>query len=325
MRRPDCAKSASGIFQSHAPPINAARSSGTLSLSGWRMSIDFEKVKHDSDLSEVAGRYCNLTARGGKWWSLCPFHEDTKANNFNIYKGRDGASRYRCFSCGEGGDVVDFVSKIEGISAVEAIKMLERNTLPDVGTYVKKQLPPSQSNEWHPIVPVPPNATEYEPSRTLNPNHGRIVDYRWMMERLDPYYNAEGDLMFYVIRCRYPDGGKMTPVISWCRGPNGEELWAAKRPLPPFPLMGLDEITANPEKKVILVSGEKCRAALAPVFPEVVVATWLGGDEAIKDTDWSPLVNVPSILEWADKDAPGTNAMNKIAKIIDGIEKSGTG
>jgi hypothetical protein len=287
--------------------------------------IDFDKVKHSQSLPDVIGRYVDLRRSGARFWGLCPFHKDTKPTNFNVFRGKDGGGRYRCWACGESGDVVDFIARIEGVSIAEAVKILDGNALPDVGTYKPKTLPPSQVNEWNSISPVPEHATAYEPSVTLNPNHGRKVDYRQFMERLDPYFNTAGALVFYVIRVKYPDEAKMTIAVSWCRGPNGQECWAAKRPAPPHPIMGADEIAARPDAKVVLVSGEKCKAMLAPVFPEVIVITWLGGDKNIHNTDWSPLVDVKSVWQWADADIPGNNAMNKIAKIVAEIEKAGTG
>ena len=89
--------------------------------------------------------------------------------------------------------------------------------------------------------------------------------------------------------------------------------------------MGADELAARPDAKAVLVSGEKCKAKLAPLFPEVVVITWLGGDANIHNTDWAPLLAVASVFQWSDADIPGNKAMHKIAKIVGKIEKSGTG
>lgn len=51
--------------------------------------------------------------------TCCPFHKE-KTASFSV-KG----NRYKCFSCGEGGDVIDFVSKYYNISPIEAAKRLD--------------------------------------------------------------------------------------------------------------------------------------------------------------------------------------------------------
>lgn len=288
------------------------------------MSIDFQSVRDANPLFEVVARYVDIRRRGNVYYGKCPFHDDTNPS-FNVYEGDDQIWRYRCHACGESGDVIDFVSTIEGCDTAEAVKRLSGGNLPPVGTYVPKTLPRSQINLWEPIVPAPPDAPEYVPEFTFNPNRGRKVNYQRCMERLDPYYGPDGSLLFYVIRLRFSDGKKACPVITYCKGPKGERAWTAKRMKAPYPLQGLDELAARPNANVMLVSGEKCKAALSPVFTEYVVISWLGGDEAVNESDWSPLAAVDKIYLWPDADKSGNTAMNRIAKIVDGIEKSGTG
>lgn len=50
------------------------------------------------------------------WFAACPFHAD-KTPSLKLYKD----NRWHCFGCGAGGDTVDFVMKIDGISFKEAI------------------------------------------------------------------------------------------------------------------------------------------------------------------------------------------------------------
>lgn len=53
---------------------------------------------------------------------LCPFHPDTRAQNFRV---NVGTGAYHCFSCGVGGrDIVDFIRRRYGVSLAEALKRL---------------------------------------------------------------------------------------------------------------------------------------------------------------------------------------------------------
>lgn len=294
------------------------------------MSTDFHTVRDQYPLPEVVARYCgDLKQRGSKYWSLCPFHDDTHADNFNIYRTRAGHYAFRCFACGEAGDVIDFVAKIEGCDVAEAVKRLTGDALPQVGTYKPKPLPKNQEHDWIPIVPAPANAPPYNPERTFNPVAGEVKNYKRIMSRLDAYRGTKGELLFYVIRIEFDDKNdkhrKATPVITYCEGPGGKRRWCAKRHNPPYTLLGLEELAARPKANVIVVSGEKCKAALTPVYKDYVVVTWLGGDDAVTQTDWSPLAGRNTVLCWPDADNPGNSAMNKMTKIVDEIEKNGTG
>lgn len=58
-----------------------------------------------------------LRPKGNYYEALCPFHNDRHLGSFKVDKRRN---RWRCYSCGEGGDAVDFVSKFDNISWFQA-------------------------------------------------------------------------------------------------------------------------------------------------------------------------------------------------------------
>jgi hypothetical protein len=60
-----------------------------------------------------------LRRQGSRHVALCPFH-DEKTPSFFIFNDR----RFKCFGCGEHGDVIDFVQKHYGISFQGALKHL---------------------------------------------------------------------------------------------------------------------------------------------------------------------------------------------------------
>jgi DNA primase catalytic core len=69
---------------------------------------------------DVVGRHVQLKRRGSAWVGLCPFHSE-KSPSFYVNEAR---KNYHCFGCGEGGDAIAFVRKIEGLGFVEAVKDL---------------------------------------------------------------------------------------------------------------------------------------------------------------------------------------------------------
>lgn len=77
------------------------------------------RVKELVRLTDVLTRY-NLTPnRAG--FLHCPFHSGDRDASLKIYPATDS---WYCFGCGEGGDVIDFVAKMDRCSFAEALKRL---------------------------------------------------------------------------------------------------------------------------------------------------------------------------------------------------------
>ena len=76
-----------------------------------------ERIKQSVDIIDVAKRYLNID-RYGK--AVCPFHPD-KNPSLHFKK-----NLYHCFGCGAGGDVIDFVRRIESVSFIEAVRTLSQ-------------------------------------------------------------------------------------------------------------------------------------------------------------------------------------------------------
>lgn len=79
------------------------------------------EVREKAPIDEVVSAYVTLKNAGsGSMKGLCPFH-DEKTPSFNVNTSR---GTYHCFGCGEGGGVIDFVMKIDGLGFVETIERL---------------------------------------------------------------------------------------------------------------------------------------------------------------------------------------------------------
>ena len=78
------------------------------------------KARHPlGDTVEAAG--VRLRGRGRVRQGICPFHDEAEGS-FTVYADSE---RFYCFGCGEGGDVLDFVQKSEGLTLPEAIARLD--------------------------------------------------------------------------------------------------------------------------------------------------------------------------------------------------------
>jgi DNA primase catalytic core len=71
-----------------------------------------------------------LSRAGGDLVGRCPFHPDGGRPNFYVYAR---SNRWRCHRCAVGGDVLDFVQRIEGVGFLEAARILSARRPPRSG------------------------------------------------------------------------------------------------------------------------------------------------------------------------------------------------
>lgn len=81
---------------------------------------DIERVKEVSDIIELIGSRLSLTRSGSNFRALCPFHSE-KSPSFFV---SETMQRYKCFGCGETGDVFTFLEKYEGMTFAESLQYL---------------------------------------------------------------------------------------------------------------------------------------------------------------------------------------------------------
>ena len=75
------------------------------------------EIKSKNDIIDIIGSYINLDDKNK---AICPFHND-HSPSFSVSSEKQ---IYKCFSCGESGNVITFVQKFNSISFIEALKLL---------------------------------------------------------------------------------------------------------------------------------------------------------------------------------------------------------
>jgi len=73
-----------------------------------------------NDITEIVADFVNLKKTGNGMKGCCPFHEE----NTPSFHVSDQKGIYKCFGCGIGGDVIDFLMRIEGLEFHEVIYKL---------------------------------------------------------------------------------------------------------------------------------------------------------------------------------------------------------
>jgi DNA primase len=79
-----------------------------------------DEVKERLTIDQVVSSYVPLKKAGRIYKGLCPFHSE-RTPSFTVSPDR---GIYKCFGCGKGGDIFDFVIEMEGLTFPEALKLL---------------------------------------------------------------------------------------------------------------------------------------------------------------------------------------------------------
>ncbi|MDR1106043.1 MAG: DNA primase [Treponema sp.] len=84
--------------------------------------VTIQEVNDRLDALAVVGDYVRLEKKGGRYWGLCPFHNE-KTPSFTVDPGR---KMYHCFGCGQGGGIITFIMEMDKLTFPEAVETLAR-------------------------------------------------------------------------------------------------------------------------------------------------------------------------------------------------------
>ena len=94
-------------------------------MAGRIRDEDIALVRERARIEDVVREYVTLkSAGGGSLKGLCPFH-DERSPSFHVTPSR---GMWYCFGCGEGGDVLGFLQKIDHLSFAESVEKLASKT-----------------------------------------------------------------------------------------------------------------------------------------------------------------------------------------------------
>lgn len=77
-----------------------------------------QEVTAKADALTIIGEYVRLEKKSGRYWGLCPFHNE-KTPSFSVDPDR---KFYYCFGCSKGGGILNFIMEMEKLSYPEAIE-----------------------------------------------------------------------------------------------------------------------------------------------------------------------------------------------------------
>lgn len=84
------------------------------------MDTEIQQIKDRINVADVVGQYVKLRRSGRTYTGLCPFHKE-RTPSFHVSPER---GTYKCFGCGEGGDIFSFLQKMDGTDFPTVLKQL---------------------------------------------------------------------------------------------------------------------------------------------------------------------------------------------------------
>lgn len=161
------------------------------------------------------------------------------------------------------------------------------------------------SDEWTPVFPVPDSAPEPD-------LQNKYLKKDLQETRRFAYRNAKGQLLGYVVRLEDEAGHKQTLPLTYWEHQKGFNAWRWKGFVGDVKtLYGLEKLSQNPLKPVLIVEGEKAADIAQQKLHEYVVISWIGGAKNYAKTDWTPVIG-RHIVIWPDNDAVGLSAAQNI-------------
>ena len=81
-----------------------------------------EELIARNPIEDVVGQYVSLKRSGANLFGLCPFHGE-KTPSFSVAPDK---GIYYCFGCHKGGNAINFMMEIEGLSYPDAVRALAK-------------------------------------------------------------------------------------------------------------------------------------------------------------------------------------------------------
>jgi putative DNA primase/helicase len=221
----------------------------------------------------------------------CPYHPDTNPSA-GIFRGDDGAWRFKCQVCGVHGDVYD---------------IRQRNGEGTLGEQVRATMPKLEPPKMPPPTPAskPPKtyATVGEAQQALL-RFVQSVKGETYRQTAEWVYRWQGDEYARVLRFDGIDGKTFRPlrVVSGGYQIGDPQTWHPYR---------VDELPND--ATVYIVEGEKAADALWSIG--IPATTSAHGAKSARNTNWSSLKG-RNVVIWPDRDEPGNGYASEVAALL---------
>lgn len=285
---------AEDIFREYAPMINGKR--------------EFQRKG-----GELKSGSMYMVVQGSKTGLWYRFSDGSKGDVFGLVREATGCSSR---------EALDIVAEkigvrptFEGESGIRSnMVQMKRNATQET---IKRDNEHSEQlrDTWVASAVVPETAPKFNADEHLSFLKKKGAEVTLVHE----YRSKADQLLGYTVRIEKEDGKKEVMPVAWCRNEaKNQSRWQLKG----FtdngfkPIYGLEKLSYEPLKPVLIVEGEKTADRAQEMLPDYNVISWMGGAQGVHKVDWSNLKNM-DVTIWPDNDDPGIEAATKIQEYID--------
>ena len=166
-------------------------------MSTKRLNQEFlDEVFAKNDIVSVVSKYVNLTRRGNNYWACCPFHME-KTPSMSI-KAED--QFFKCFGCGVGGNVIQFIMQIENVDFIKAVEILCKNAGMEMPTLEENSQMQAQKQHRDNLLNILKASCEFYQNNLSNSKAQAHMDYinkRGLNEDMLKKFKIGASLDFY--------------------------------------------------------------------------------------------------------------------------------
>ncbi len=144
-----------------------------------------ESIRDNSSISQVISNYIPLVKKGRSFAAVCPFHDDHDPS-LSISEEKQ---IYKCFVCGEGGNVFSFVKKYKSCSFLEAVVEVAKISGQSLDIDVKtKKNYQSKNQKYYDILNETINHTNYLLYTDIGSEAKKYLENRGIDDELIKYF-----------------------------------------------------------------------------------------------------------------------------------------
>ncbi len=132
-----------------------------------------DEIRNSNNILDVVSQYVVLKRSGRSYSGLCPFHKE-KSPSFYVSPDKQ---IFHCFGCGEGGDVLGFIKKIENITFREAIEVLAERANIALPVLINTEKDEELQNLKNKVYKINEIASEFYQKNLLVPNSKIAQEY----------------------------------------------------------------------------------------------------------------------------------------------------
>jgi len=127
------------------------------------------EIQQASDIIHIISEHIHLKQSGRNFTGLCPFHSE-KTPSFTVNPEK---KLFKCFGCGEGGTVFQFIMKQEGVDFVEAVKLVAAKSHIDLSYLQNNKKTSISEAEKTRLLSITSSAAKLYHTILLNSEHGK--------------------------------------------------------------------------------------------------------------------------------------------------------